>query len=130
MKGFIVWDANDKCFYDGGMIGINVFKLNQDGTLSYYDGCYDDDYANKFYTPFENIGLKDINKKSIYADSSVVEMYMGLDSFIGYYTYNKNKAHYEFIIIDGCDNDSFGNIIGSSLKIIDTIQENKLGLVK
>lgn len=140
MKEFIVWDDFAKEFYDNK----NSFYENDsnnkcvllNGRVEIF---VDEEYDSSVFYPYKekdkliplwDIGLKDTNRKSIYADCSIVEMYRGLDSFVGYYTYNKNKAHYEFIILHGCDNDSFGNIIGGSLKIIDTIQENKLGLIK
>ncbi len=128
----VIWDRTHNRFLDPNMINGIAFD---NGNVHYISTnekpklLHNDLFAEEVEF-FSYVGIDDIDSKKIYADSSIIEMYRGLDSFIGYYTYNKNKVHYEFIIIDGCDNDSFGNIIGSSLKIIDTIQENKLGLVK
>lgn len=128
MNDYIVWysDENNQNMFS------KEFTLDELISQKHLDEISDSPLLRNFKIDSINngIGIKDINGKNIYADCSIVEMYRGLDSFTGYYIYNKNKAHYEFIIIDGCDNDSFGNIIGSSLKIIDTIQENKLGLIK
>lgn len=128
MNDYIVWysDENNQNMFS------KEFTLEELISQNHLDEISDSPLLKNFKVDgiYNGVGLKDINSKNIYADCSIIEMYRGLDSFIGYYTYNKNKAHYEFIIIDGCDNDSFGNIIGCSLKIIDTIQENKLGLIK
>lgn len=82
-----------------------------------------------------DIGLKDINGKSIYADSSIVEFFdHKQDYFKGYFTFNITKLAYE-IIIFGL-NEDFIDVITyckddiTNLEIIDTIQENKLGLIK
>lgn len=80
-----------------------------------------------------DIGLKDINGKSIYADSSIVEFdYYIKEQFfkgIGYITYNKNLCCYCI-----CTFNKLLTTIAETeflnFKIIDTIQENKLGLIK
>lgn len=87
----------------------------------------------------QDIGLKDINNKSIYADSSIVEFeYLDkkLESHyvVGHFYFNKTELKY-WIKILKCETLKYGNIgfVNArlkSIKIIDTIQENKLGLVK
>ena len=90
-----------------------------------------------------NIGLKDIDGKLIYADSSIIEFsikYWTEDKTdydtvkeIGFFTFCQSTLQY--IIKDINDSDFVGiyrlnrNDI-SNIKIIDTIQENKLGLIK
>ena len=138
MNEFVVWDKDAQCFYDGENNGINVFQLNQDGTLSFYqncdDGCFDDYYANKFYTPFKDIGLKDINGKKIYADSSIVEFNNSKlwNKYNGIFFYNKERLCYQIKIIGSIRNNEIipYDKYCSDFKIIDTIQENKLGFIK
>ena len=93
----------------------------------------------------KDIGLKDINGKSIYADSSILEFVLTNQrvSFkvFGVFKFHKQNFSY-FIEVLKCDDvDCYGlginNIpyglyreIISDIKIIDTIQENKLGLIK
>ena len=86
------------------------------------------------------IGLDDINNNKIYEDSSIVEFKVNLrddehyGSYIlnGIFKYDKKLCCY---IIECIRFDrifiyaiSFKNI--SNIKIIDTLQENKLGLIK
>ena len=143
MNEFIVWDKDKKCFYDGKNNGINVFQLNQDGTLSFYqhyddgyfsDEYFSDEYTNNFYIPFKNTELKDINGKSIYADSSIVEFNNSQlwNKYNGIFFYNKERLCYQIRIIDGTRNSEIipYDRYCSDFKIIDTIQENKLGLIK
>lgn len=115
MKEFIVWDKILNCFHLD-----NRVKL-EDGFLK---------PIGQDYTICQHIGILDINKNKIYADCSIIKGYRGLDSFIGFYKYNKDFLNYEFIILSNCENKTFGNCILKDMKIIDTIQENKLGLIK
>jgi len=82
---------------------------------------------------FRNIGLKDINGKNIYADSSIVEFNNSQlwNKYNGIFFYNKERLCYQIRIIDGVRNSEIipYDIYCSDFKIIDTIQENKLGLV-
>lgn len=145
MNEFIVWDKDKKCFYDGKNNGINVFQLNQDGTLSFYqhyddgyfsDEYFSDEYTNNFYIPFKNTELKDINGKSIYADSSIVEFefYNSSNKWektIGYFKYIPECFCY--VVIALCNSYSsipISTLANRNIEIIDTIQENKLGLIK
>ena len=99
-----------------------------------------------------DIGLKDINGKSIYADCSIVEFehkyrtrtrtfngFLNSQSFAkeqcellqGFFTWNSDKLRYE---IDILNHDFFICLdfvsTMKNFKIIDTIQENRLGLIK
>ena len=83
-----------------------------------------------------DIGLKDINGKSIYANSSIVEWcHPQGNIYNGYFKWNQKELCYEVITIDSNDNYNgiklkFFYLQMNNLKIIDTIQENKLGLIK
>lgn len=88
-----------------------------------------------------DIGLKDINGKNIYADSSIVEFELNINKeevkIIGYFSYIKEELRYEFYqhfkqrekfiktYLSPIDSRLTGEF-----KIIDTIRENKLGLIK
>lgn len=82
----------------------------------------------------KDIGLKDINGKGICADCSIVEFNNSQlwNKYIGIFFYNKDKLCYQIKIIDGNRKDEIipYDKYCSDFKIIDTIQENKLGLIK
>ena len=93
----------------------------------------------------KDIGLKDINGKSIYANSSIVEFTNDNNKkqYQGYFKYDLyHQRMFFWFLCCVRDNKSFG-YLGEGLdrveylpcamtnfKIIDTIQENKLGLIK
>lgn len=122
MKDFIVWDKVLKCFHLDGRVKLENGILKPIG---------------KDYTIHKGIGLKDINGKSIYADCSIVEWLHQNVTYQGYFKFNVEKLYYEVIII-GSDMDNIYESVTvayhylnmNCLKIIDTIQENKLGLIK
>lgn len=91
------------------------------------------------------IGKKHIEGNKIYADSSIVEFEIRLRTctlpIIGYFQWNNRLLNYQIIVLDDKGDDGKvygGKIIPYStysseifdIKIIDTIQENKLGLIK
>lgn len=102
------------------------------------------------------IGITDINDKKIYADSHIVEFNCVADDIVltGYFTYNIEHQimTIKLLTLNGDDitekdKDNFsdwwglffedGNLVyysqnkvGFDFKIIDTIQENKRGLIK
>lgn len=86
-------------------------------------------------------GLKDINDKPIYADSSIVELKVIINGYRkqsytrtlkGSFEFNEEDLRYEINIYGESDYVCiwYDPVNMSNLKIIDTIQENKLGLVK
>lgn len=142
MNEFIIWDERYRVFR-------KLLKIDFELGLYF---CIDT------VVPFEkgklvkNIGLKDINGKSIYADCSIVEFehkytqrckkengIYTLENFHtqkteilqGYFVWNNDELKYEINILN---HDFFIclDFINSmkNFKIIDTIQENKLGLIK
>lgn len=131
MSGFIVWDKRYRVFR-------KLLKIDFELGLYF---CIDT------VVPFEkgelvkDIGLKDINGKSIYVDSSIVEFKMVINKkevdTQGYFSYIKEELRYEFYqyfnqrrnFIKAYLSPNDGRI-ASEFKIIDTIQENKLGLIK
>ena len=139
MNEFIVWDDIRKVFLDDD----DDFSLQQDGCL--IRGYYPEGspaYANDDFSYFNYIGKTDINDKKIYADSSILKMTIsdedGEHNHKGYFTYNELLLCYEFKE-PFKDGEMSGNRIWRmeklqpylvTFKIIDTIQENKLGLIK
>ena len=78
-------------------------------------------------------GLKDINGKSIYADSSIVEFKNIGSNYNGYFTFDIVKLCYKIIVLDIKSVRKefiFNSNNIENIKIIDTIQQNKLGLIK
>ena len=75
-----------------------------------------------------DIGLKDINGKSIYADSSIVEY--GIQKWKVIYNVFQMSYELECVSNKSLSNMRLTGAYQNQLKIIDTIQENKLGLIK
>ena len=136
MKEFIVWYSN------------GTDKFNKEFTLDdlisqlHYDEICDSpllkDY--KVIEICQSVGLEDISNNKIYADCSIVEFELIINPVCrtvvlnrkGVFKYDKDLCAY---IIEWIDEDrilifstSFKHI--KNIKIIDTIQENKLGLIK
>ena len=81
----------------------------------------------------KDIGLKDINEKSIYADCSIVEFKNIGSNYTGYFTFDLVKLCYKIIVLDIKSVRKefiFNSNNIENIKIIDTIQQNKLGLIK
>ena len=134
MNEFIVWNKDLKHFLGKSGKLQDRCTMRSDGVVS-----INDDYSVHNY-----IGKTDINSKKIYADSSIVEIKLyESDSlsyhnpvFNGYFKYNTEKLQYEIIRLDSDKSNEKSNYPFGSMpkiehiKIIDTIQENKLGLIK
>lgn len=153
MNEFIVWYSNDinKDKFS------KEFTLQELISQDHYDYISDSPLLVNYKVDSINrgIGLKDTNGKSIYADSSIVEFQLKDDvifadftgakptiwneiKMIGYFVFNNEDLRYEIDIVDWEKNKTKSNFIClhynletmSQFKIIDTIQENKLGLIK
>jgi hypothetical protein len=136
MNEFIVWYSND----------INEDKFSQEFTLDQLIGQDHLDYISdsKFLVNYkvdsinDGIGLKDINGKSIYADSSIVEFDKcsqdGHSEKLKGFIRESSPMLFQIVILDN----HIWNVLYwhefrhsiKNIKIIDTIQENKLGLIK
>lgn len=119
MSEYIFWDKFREKFSEDLIVsGITVNEI--------FEECED-------WKAFIYIGLNDISDNKIYADSSIVEFeYYIKEQFfkgIGYITYIKNLCCYCI-----CTFNKLSTTIAETeflnFKIIDTIQENKLGLIK
>ncbi len=127
MKEFIVWDKNDNRFLDSLFVNCELNEAVSN---------------NEDFEIFQYIGKADIKGNKIYADSSVVEMTIrdedGKHTHIGFFNYNSFLLCYDFRE-PYKNGEMSGNriwrmeklqIYSVQFKIIDTIQENKLGLIK
>lgn len=148
MNEFIVWDDKNKVFISKD----NVIELNErfcgEDHFYYGDEIYPISSAEMLFPMFEDyykdrltfccyIGKADINNKKIYADCSIVKFSYQyndrsqIEVCIGYFTYSKDVLQYLFVGLDGIRRFFYKMEYGvKNLKIIDTIQENKLGLIK
>lgn len=120
MNEFIVWDKEKKELYTPSQMNFN--DKGEHIKTDRFEWC-------------QYIGLKDINGKKIYADCSIVEFYSGnsLDDeqlLTGYFSFNNENLRYEIKDINTKESFYFWNGYDESvLTVIDTIQENKLGLI-
>ena len=128
MNEFIVWYSSD----------VNENKFSEEFTLEqlikqdHLDYISDSKMLKNYKVDSINsgVGLKDINGKSIYADSSIVEFEHKDKKLQGFFRYSKMRLSY---VIEDLYNDMGEMVYDGSqnnFKTIDTIQENKLGLMK
>jgi hypothetical protein len=130
MNEFIVWDKMTNNFVDLKEFENQVF-IDCNGQINWFSF---EGMSNKCITldSFQYIGKKDINDKKIYADCSIVEFERENIGYRGYFTFDKDMLFYKIKLLP----ERRGGIISfkynpfeiENLKIIDTIQENKLGL--
>lgn len=142
MNEFIVWDKDNYFGEDTHFHELDRFL--EDGLSVHFEKDnglviieYDvDDY--QYPKPleietFQYIGKKDIEGNKIYADCNIVEFEIYGDIYKGYFKYSKKHLAYVFNFIGKrisyTINPTF-NQDWSNFKIIDTIQQNKLGLIK
>jgi hypothetical protein len=127
MNEFIVWDEDLERFQneDGLLLNENLKVCNSMGEL----------LEEKIYKPLFGIGLTDIDGKKIYADCSIVEFEFGTGGeyhkMTGYFSYNNQTLRYEIKDVNKREAIYlWTGYIEKEIKIIDTVQENKLGLIK
>ena len=81
-----------------------------------------------------DIGLKDINGKSIYIDSSICKVnYFSSSDWISdycYFSFDTENLRYIVHLINEKEIVDYESSYFDCFEIIDTIQENKLGLIK
>ncbi len=133
---FIVWDKKKKVFVDLELHHNVVIDMDGD-THEVFQGMEGDVIVLKsYYSTHQYIGKTDIYNKKIYADCSVVEFDIWIGNKtgtrakhkkIGHFYFDKNWLQYR-IKYDGGNINLCVDI--ENLKIIDTLQENKLGLIK
>jgi hypothetical protein len=143
MKDWKIWSKREKEFiYPKKLHGkLPVCYDFYSGDLFF--GCNDavDGLSKDEFIFLEDIGLKDIDGKIIYADSSIVE-FMFYEFFknnphnkrqlTGYFKWSQKNLCYGIQVLNDKEiiGFSYDCEMVDSFKIIDTIQENKLGLIK
>jgi hypothetical protein len=94
-----------------------------DGTINCFNGFGETKY-------FKYLGIKDINELEIYENSSIVELEYLTNTWqkaIGYFTYDVKTFSY-ILMISKSLSIHIGKFQYRNIKIVDTIQENKLKL--
>jgi len=119
MNEFIVWHKLIKEF-----VLPHKFLVFDDNGVADNDDCIICNY----------IGLKDTNNNKIYADSSIFELENFPYNYKAYFTYSEYYLGYCLVLLrDGVSIEAstfpYCPDTMSNFKIIDTIQENKLGLI-
>ena len=141
MNELIVWDDEDNKFIYWEDV---VFTKDKDDDFIIIMKEIDPIVSEgRNFKSFNCIGKTDINNKKIYADCSIVEFSVcSLEPFskkkqtkrIGKVRYCNSTCAYEIVVIN-MSRIEYYDFSGmafeiSDIKIIDTIQENKLGLIK
>ena len=135
MNEFIVWSVSGQRF-----LKINEFSISMESKIILLrEGkIFDVVKSGQEYILYNGIGKIDIEGNKIYADSSIV-VFTFLDNklreheVIGYFYFNDTDLGYWIEMIDQADvkynhTRFYANRV-KDLKIIDTLQENKLGLL-
>jgi len=130
MNEFIVWDKKDKTF-----VSKEDASFIESGSYSSIITDIIDKNTDR-YQLFKGIGKTDINNEMIYADCSIVEFDLKQNHPLeiyskecGIFKYSNETLSYYIELLNG-NTLGFGrweNV--KNIKIIDTIQENKLGLM-
>lgn len=136
MNEFIIWDKDRKIFTTSAD---SIKKI----VLTSHYGIWDmknEDTPNA--TIHNYVGIKDTEDKSIYADCSIVEFLKDGCIVNAYFIFCEKTLSYSVMEIEnnspitGVMKHSYPYCIyydwmdDKNIKIIDTIQENKLGLIK
>ncbi len=131
MNEFIVWDERFKHFIDP----CEQVMITTSG--SKVKGIHGGDGWIEYWKAFPYIGKTDINNKKIYADCSIAKAELEICHItvtkIGYFSKNEETCAYELKTLgNGVAVESFDfyNFDIRNIEIIDTLQENKLGLIK
>ena len=131
---FILWDRIFKRFTSEFP---NNYCLDLDGKVKEFGNSYIKKEKDTAFDVLSYIGKTDVNGDRIYADCSIVETTIldesGAIILFGFFMYNKKELRYELNIeLNGkepvClhfDSERMVNV-----KVVDTIQENKLGIIK
>lgn len=117
MNEFLIWDM----------------EINKPVVVATIEDYIDVNFKDRCKA-FRDIGLKDINGKSIYADSSIVE-FQWINGFGNVQTdwgvFKYDIDYLQYLIYEeneDINKSSIKDVL--NIKIIDTIQQNKLGLIK
>lgn len=138
MNEFIVWDKEKHIFVPQGEIIFSFYGDNKivvtPNCIEYIgDTCHDNYNENRFNI-FNHIGLKDINNKKIYANSSICRVnYFSSSDWISdycYFSFDDENLRYTVHLINEREIVDYEGSHFDCIEIVDTIQENKLRLIK
>ena len=125
MKKCIFWDDEDNKFLTWDEVEFEKLKNEEVMVWKQIDPITKE---CRLFESFDDTELKDINGKSIYADSSIVEY--GIQKWKVIYNVFQMSYELECVSNKSLSNMRLTGAYQNQLKIIDTIQENKLGLIK
>lgn len=136
MKDFIVWDKIHNKFLNIDFIQGIVFdngKLHYIATNRKPKGLHSDLFNEEVEFLYD-IGLKDSGGNVIYPDSSICKVnYFSSSDWISdycYFSFDTENFRYVVHLINEKEIVDYEASYFDCLEIIDTIQENKLGLIK
>ena len=139
MKKCIFWDDEDNKFLTWDEVEFEKLKNEEVMVWKQIDPISKE---CRLFESFDDTELKDINGKSIYANSSIFEFDYLVDieneifqKRIGVFYFEKTFLAYHISFLTGTNRkggnaDKYNAFGMKNFKIIDTIQENKLGLIK
>lgn len=132
MNEFIVWDDEDNkfiCWEDAAFSkdkndDFVIIMKEIDPILS----------EGRNFQTFNHIGLKDINNKKIYENSSICRVsYFSSSDWISdycYFSFDDENLRYTVHLINEREIVDYEGSHFDCIEIVDTIQENKLRLIK
>ena len=139
---FIVWDKEHKRWLESYYNHILYVPLQKDNDRLIrvdYDDVSEAGYVYITWDEnevdiFQKV-MDDKDGNPIYANSSIVEfddwneLYSRVDKRKGYFIFDKNTLQYVVVFTTGPTR-KYNTLNMSNFKVIDTVQENSLGLVK
>lgn len=119
---FRVWDIHHNKMLD---------DLNFDKAVSLNEALK----SNEDFIILEYTGLQDMNNKKIYADSSICRVnyfgnHLDLINAYCYFYFDTENLRYTVRFINERQIVDYESSSFDSIEIVDTLQENKLGLIK
>lgn len=138
MNEFIVWDNKRKQFMGDGEVIISNYGENKiqacPNSMEYINDSTHNYYEDSRWTFHQYISLKDINNNKIYADCSICKVnYFSSSDWISdycYFSFDTENLRYTVCLINEKEIVDFEASYFDCFEIIDTIQENKLRLIK
>ena len=131
MNEFIAWDNEDNKFIFWKDM---VFTKDKNDDFIIIMKEIDEILSEgRNFKTFNYIGLKDIDNKKIYADSSICRInYFSSSDWISdycYFSFDDENLRYTVHLINEREIVDYEASYFDCIEIIDTIQENKLGLI-